>query len=102
MSSLDIDHNVSPPDGQKSFSGIPEANFVEDVDKEMQGEENAEAKLKVGIGFRFQKLQMHSVKLIDRESISYSVQISMPSFGLDASESVLVVLRTLLFIFPGT
>ena len=49
MSSLDIDPSVTPPDGQKSFSGIPEANFVEDVDKEMKGEENAEAKLKVRI-----------------------------------------------------
>ena len=38
---------VSPPEGQTNFSGIPEAQFVEDVDNFMQGEENAEDKLKV-------------------------------------------------------
>ena len=39
---------LTPPEGQNSFSGIPPAEFVEDVDSHMVGEENAEAKLKVG------------------------------------------------------
>ena len=38
---------VSPPEGQTSFSGIPEAQFVEDVEGFMTGEDNAEDKLKV-------------------------------------------------------
>lgn len=37
----------SPPEGQNSFSGIPSAQFVEDVDSYMKGEDNAEEKLKV-------------------------------------------------------
>ena len=45
--SLDAD-SVSPPDGQSSFSGIPGAQFLEDVDSYMKGEESADAKLKVG------------------------------------------------------
>ena len=40
--------SVTPPEGQLSFSGIPEAQFVEDVDNHMAGEDNAEHKLKVG------------------------------------------------------
>ena len=44
--SLDAD-SVSPPDGQSSFSGIPGAQFLEDVDSYMKGEESADAKLKV-------------------------------------------------------
>ena len=39
---------VTPPEGQSSFSGIPEADFVEDVDAHMAGEDNCEDKLKVG------------------------------------------------------
>ena len=39
--------SVTPPEGQLSFSGIPEAQFVEDVDSHMAGEDNAEHKLKV-------------------------------------------------------
>ena len=39
--------SVTPPDGQSSFSGIPEAHFVEDVDAHMAGEDNCEDKLKV-------------------------------------------------------
>ena len=38
---------LTPPEGQTNFSGIPEAQFVEDVDSFMKGEENAEDKLKV-------------------------------------------------------
>lgn len=38
---------ASPPEGQTSFSGIPEAQFVEDVEAHMTGEDNAEDKLKV-------------------------------------------------------
>ena len=45
--SVDPDY-VTPPEGQLSFSGIPEAQFVEDVDNHMAGEDNAEHKLKVG------------------------------------------------------
>merc|ERR1712154_609579 len=32
--------------GKKCFSGIPEANFIDDVDSHMKGEESAEAKIK--------------------------------------------------------
>ena len=39
--------NLTPPEGESSFSGIPKADFVEDVDSHMQGEDNAEEKLKV-------------------------------------------------------
>ena len=38
---------LTPPEGQTSFSGIPTAQFVEDVDSYMKGDENAEHKLKV-------------------------------------------------------
>ena len=38
---------LTPPEGQTSFSGIPSAEFVEDVDSYMKGEESAESKLKV-------------------------------------------------------
>jgi len=37
---------VSPGTGKTSFSGIPESQFIDDVDAYMQGEENAEAKIK--------------------------------------------------------
>ena len=36
-----------PPEGQLSFSGIPKAEFIEDVDSHMAGEESAETHLKV-------------------------------------------------------
>ena len=42
---------LTPPEGQNSFSGIPEAQFVEDVDLYMKGEDSAEEKLKVKSGF---------------------------------------------------
>ena len=42
---------LTPPEGQNSFSGIPEAQFVEDVDKFMKGEDSAEEKLKVRFVF---------------------------------------------------
>ena len=49
MSSAAVDpDSVTPPEGQLSFTGIPEAQFVEDVDAHMAGEDNAEHKLKVG------------------------------------------------------
>lgn len=38
---------LTPPEGQNSFTGIPSAQFVEDVDSYMQGEDSAEEKLKV-------------------------------------------------------
>jgi prefoldin subunit 5 len=37
---------VTPGDGKTTFSGIPESQFIDDVDTYMQGEENAEAKIK--------------------------------------------------------
>ena len=37
---------VSPPEGKTSFSGIPESQFIDDVDSYMKGEDNAEAKIK--------------------------------------------------------
>ena len=39
--------SIVPPEGQLSFSGIPSAEFVEDVDAHMAGEESAESQLKV-------------------------------------------------------
>ena len=36
-----------PPEGQLSFSGIPSAEFIEDVDTHMTAEESAENHLKV-------------------------------------------------------
>ena len=36
-----------PPEGQLSFSGIPKAEFIEDVDSHMATEESAESQLKV-------------------------------------------------------
>ena len=44
---------LTPPEGQTNFSGIPEAQFVEDVDSFMKGEENAEDKLKVRLLYYF-------------------------------------------------
>ena len=38
---------ISPPEGQLSFSGIPSAEFIEDVDSHMASEESAESQLKV-------------------------------------------------------
>ena len=38
---------LTPPEGQNSFSGIPTAEFVEDVDSYMKGEENVDEKMKV-------------------------------------------------------
>ena len=38
--------DLQPPEGKKCFSGIPEANFIDDVDSHMKGEESAEAKIK--------------------------------------------------------
>jgi len=40
------DVEVSPGAGKTSFSGIPESQFIDDVEAYMQGEENAEAKIK--------------------------------------------------------
>jgi len=37
---------VTPPEGKKSFSGIPEAQFIDDVDSYMKGEDKAEDKIK--------------------------------------------------------
>ena len=38
---------IVPPEGQLSFSGIPSAEFIEDVDSHMAAEESAESQLKV-------------------------------------------------------
>ena len=37
---------VTPPEGKTSFTGIPESQFIDDVDSYMKGEDNAEAKIK--------------------------------------------------------
>jgi len=37
---------VCPQEGKASFSGIPESQFIEDVESYMVGEESAEAKIK--------------------------------------------------------
>ena len=39
--------SIVPPEGQLSFSGIPSAEFIEDVDSHMTNEESAESQLKV-------------------------------------------------------
>ena len=39
--------SIVPPEGQLSFSGIPSAEFIEDVDSHMAAEESAESPLKV-------------------------------------------------------
>ena len=44
---LNMTDSITPPEGQLSFSGIPSAEFVEDVDAHMAGEESAESQLKV-------------------------------------------------------
>ena len=44
---LNMTESIVPPEGQLSFSGIPSAEFVEDVDAHMAGEESAESQLKV-------------------------------------------------------
>ena len=37
---------VTPPEGKTSFTGIPESQFIDDVDTYMKGDESAEAKIK--------------------------------------------------------
>jgi len=37
---------IKPADGKTSFSGIPESQFIDDVDSYMKGEEKAEEKIK--------------------------------------------------------
>lgn len=37
---------VQPPEGKTSFSGIPEAKFIDDVDSYMKGDDSAEARIK--------------------------------------------------------
>ena len=48
---------LTPPEGQSSFSGIPEAQFVENVDKYMKGEDSAVEKLKVKFLFTMYLVQ---------------------------------------------
>merc|ERR1712029_523753 len=57
---------LTPPEGQTNFSGIPEAQFVEDVDSFMKGEENAEDKLKA-LDERHQKYKMMEGNLMARK-----------------------------------
>ena len=61
MSSLDVDPNLSPPEGQTSFSSIPSAHFVEDVDDYMKNEDNAEEKLKVFSDFSLNFFTLSSI-----------------------------------------
>ena len=37
---------VTLPEGKTSFTGIPESQFIDDVDSYMKGEDSAEAKIK--------------------------------------------------------
>ena len=37
---------IQPPEGKTSFSGIPEAKFIDDVDSYMKGDDSAEARIK--------------------------------------------------------
>lgn len=57
---------LTPPEGQTSFSGIPEAHFVEDVDSYMKGEDSAEEKLKV-LDERHQKYKFMETNLTSRK-----------------------------------
>ena len=56
---------VTPPEGKSSFSGIPEAQFIEDVDTFMKGEDSAEAKLKT-IDENHQKYKFMENSLVTR------------------------------------
>ena len=56
---------LTPPEGKTSFSGIPEAQFIEDVDTYMKGEENAEEKLKT-IDENHQKYKFMETSLVTR------------------------------------
>jgi len=56
---------VTPPEGKTSFSGIPEAQFIEDVDTFMKGEDSAEAKLKT-IDENHQKYKFMENSLVTR------------------------------------
>ena len=47
---------LTPPEGQNSFSGIPEAQFIEDVDSHMKGENSAEDQLKVSRVWKIKRL----------------------------------------------
>jgi len=57
--------SITPPEGQLSFSGIPSAEFVEDVDAHMAGEESAESQLKV-LDEKHQKYKFMETNLINR------------------------------------
>merc|ERR1711997_594345 len=57
---------LTPPEGQTSFSGIPEAHFVEVVDSYMKGEDSAEEKLKV-LDERHQKYKFMETNLTSRK-----------------------------------
>ena len=61
-SSVDV---LSPPSGQTSFSGIPSATFVEDVDRHMKGEEGAEERLKL-LDEQHQKYKFMESNLVSR------------------------------------
>lgn len=55
----------SPPEGQSSFSGIPTAQFVEDVDAHMAGEDSAEERLKT-LDEQHQKYKFMESSLVSR------------------------------------
>merc|ERR1711915_1116526 len=57
--------DLQPPEGKKCFSGIPEAQFIEDVDTFMKGEDSAEAKLKT-IDENHQKYKFMENSLVTR------------------------------------
>jgi prefoldin subunit 5 len=56
---------LQPPEDKTSFSGIPEAQFIEDVDSYMKGEESAEEKLKT-IDENHQKYKFMESSLVTR------------------------------------
>jgi len=57
--------SITPPDGQLSFSGIPSAEFIEDVDSHMANEESAESQLKV-LDEKHQKYKFMESNLVNR------------------------------------
>jgi len=63
---LKMSDTLTPPEGQNSFSGIPEAQFVEDVDSYMKGEDSAEDKLKF-LDDRHQKYKFMETNLTARK-----------------------------------
>ena len=56
--------SIVPPEGQLSFSGIPSAEFIEDVDSHMAAEESAESPLKVIWIYFDIRIVCHAMKIV--------------------------------------